>query len=167
MDHLWTPWRYRYVSETVKGAPCVFCRMAAETGRDRENFVVHRAGKNFVVLNLFPYTSGHAMVVPYAHAASLTSLAELDSEALREMMTLARDLEGALQALYRPEGYNFGMNLGCAAGAGIADHLHLHFLPRWSGDTNFMTVVGETRLLPEDLSVTYDKLSGFFRRQAS
>lgn len=141
--------------------------MAADTGRDRENLIVHRAGNNFIVLNLFPYTSGHAMVVPYAHAASLTGLAELNPEALSEMMTLARDLEGALQAVYRPEGYNLGMNLGCSAGAGIADHLHLHFLPRWNGDTSFMTVVGETRLLPEDLSATYDKLAGFFRRPAS
>ena len=167
MDYLWTPWRYRYVSEGVRSAPCVFCRMAEDEGHDRENLVVHRAAMSFVVLNLFPYTSGHALVVPYAHAATLTQLAQRAPEALGEMMTVARDLEGALQDLYKPEGYNLGMNLGCSGGAGIADHLHLHFVPRWTGDTNFMSTIGETRLLPEELAVTYEKLAGFFHRRES
>jgi len=117
--------------------------------------VVHRAAANFVILNRFPYTSGHVMVVPVQHVATLEELSE---EALVEMFRLARDCERHLRAIYRPEGLNLGMNIGKSAGAGIAGHLHLHILPRWTGDTNFMTVVGETRVLPEDLTVTWERL---------
>ena len=162
MDQLWTPARFRYVSQGVERQGCVFCeKAAADAASNREHLILHRARFNFIVLNLFPYTTGHSMVVPYAHVASLASL---DSETLREMMESARDLERALEKTYHPEGYNLGMNLGKCAGAGVADHVHLHVLPRWTGDTNFMTVVGETRVQPEGLSTTYDKLSRFFRR---
>jgi len=133
---------------------------AGDPGRDRERLVLHRGRFNLVVLNRFPYTSGHVMIAPIQHTAAL---AGLGVESLSEMMTLARDLEAALQAAYRPDGYNLGMNLGRSAGAGIADHLHLHVLPRWNGDTNFMTTAGETRVLPEALETSYDKLVGFFR----
>lgn len=162
MDQLWTPWRFAYVTQGVKGDGCIFCSKAAQPqARDREELILHRARFNFVILNLYPYTTGHAMIVPYAHVAGLASL---DRDTLAEMMDLARDLEAALAQAYHPDGYNLGMNLGKAAGAGVADHVHLHVLPRWSGDTNFMTVVGETRVHPEDLSTTYDKLHGVFRR---
>ncbi len=160
MDYLWSPWRFQYVSEGTKTDGCVFCRVSAEAARDAENFVLHRGQHNFILLNLFPYTSGHAMIAPYAHQADFS---QLDSATVNEMMRLAQQLQAALQAAYHPDGYNLGMNLGQSAGAGVADHLHLHVLPRWSADANFMTVIGETRVLPEDLSTTYQKLSRFFR----
>jgi ATP adenylyltransferase len=159
MDYIWTPWRYHYVSRSWDSGECVFC-VAARTAQDRDCLVVHRAERNFVILNRFPYTSGHLMVVPYEHAASLEQIAD---ETLVEMVRLARESEKRLMAVYKPEGLNLGMNLGHSAGAGIAGHLHLHILPRWAGDTNFMTVVGETRVLPEDLEVTWERLSSAFR----
>jgi ATP adenylyltransferase len=158
MDYLWTPWRYRYVTSTADQGECVFCAAAKATS-DRESLVVHRASRNFVILNRFPYTSGHIMVVPYDHVASLE---DLPDEALVEMIRLAREAEKRLRALYRPDGLNIGINLGKSAGAGIAGHLHLHALPRWTGDTNFMTVTGETRVLPESLEVTWERLSRAF-----
>jgi ATP adenylyltransferase len=132
----------------------VFC-IAAGGGDDRANLIVHRARHNFIILNRFPYTNGHVMVVPFQHAATLQELAE---DTLLETMRLARECEKHLRAIYRPDGLNIGMNLGRSAGAGIADHLHMHILPRWAGDTNFMTVTGETRVLPEDLPDTWEKL---------
>jgi ATP adenylyltransferase len=159
MDYLWTPWRYQYLTTADKQEGCVFCA-AAESSDDRGHLVVHRAQHNFVILNRYPYTSGHVMVVPYKHAATLE---DLDDATLTELMRLARDTERHFRALYRPEGVNLGLNLGKAAGAGIAGHLHLHALPRWVADANFMTVVGETRILPETLDVTWQRLSGAFR----
>jgi ATP adenylyltransferase len=158
MDFLWTPWRYRYVTKTGDPGECVFCA-AAQATSDRESLVVRRAERNLVILNRFPYTSGHIMVVPYEHVSSLE---ELSDEALVEMIRLAREAEKHLRVLYRPDGLNFGINLGKSAGAGIAGHVHLHAVPRWTGDTNFMTVVGETRVLPEDLAVTWERLSQAF-----
>ena len=160
MDILWSPWRFHYVSEVVKKGGCVFCeKAAADRSRDRENLILYRGQSNYILLNLYPYTTGHAMVAPYAHVARL---ADLDAESLKEMMALAQRLEAALAAAYKPEGFNLGMNLGRCAGAGVADHVHLHFLPRWFGDSNFMTVVGETRVQPEALATTYAKLAPFF-----
>jgi ATP adenylyltransferase len=158
MDYLWTPWRFQYVTNSGNFSDCVFCVAAKDTD-DHANLVVHRAAHHYVILNRFPYTSGHIMVVPYAHVASLEELAP---EALSEMMSLARDSVQHLRAVYHPEGLNLGINLGKAAGAGIAAHLHLHVLPRWTGDTNFMTVAAETRVLPEDLQVTWEKLRAAF-----
>lgn len=154
MDYLWTPWRYSYIASGVNDGSCIFCA-AAEGHDDAQSLVVLRAKKNFVILNRYPYTSGHVMVVPYAHRATL---AESDPETLDEMMILARRVEQALETLYHPNGYNLGMNIGRAAGAGIPGHLHLHVLPRWIGDTNFMTTVGETRVQPEELATTYQRL---------
>jgi ATP adenylyltransferase len=165
MDYLWSPWRFRYVSEGASVDGCVFCKMVHnDPARDREFHILQRARLNFIFLNLYPYTTGHIMVAPYAHVPYLSAL---DSESLKEMMFLARHVERALASVYHAEGYNLGMNLGKCAGAGVADHLHLHILPRWVGDTNFISVVGETRVLPEDLAVTYDKLAGFFRNTPS
>jgi ATP adenylyltransferase len=154
MDYLWTPWRYQFVSQASKENGCIFC-LAAQLGDDSRALIVHRGQKNFVILNLYPYTTGHSMIVPYAHVADLS---KCDADTLAEMMVLARRLQMALGSIYHPQGFNVGMNLGRAAGAGVADHIHLHVLPRWTGDTNFMTTVAETRLEPEVISVTYEKL---------
>jgi ATP adenylyltransferase len=156
MDYLWTPWRYQYMAQVMNETQpeCIFCDAAAR--KDDENtLVAYRGAKTFVILNRFPYTSGHVMIVPYAHVAELSLCAR---EALTEMMTLAQRLEKALQSSYKPDGMNLGMNLGRAAGAGVAGHLHLHVLPRWFGDSNFMSVACETRIHPEDLHVTYSRL---------
>ena len=155
MDYLWAPWRYKYMSEAAGKLPeCIFCAALAAKN-DAETLIVHRAAKNFIILNRYPYTSGHVMVVPYAHVAEL---AECDAETLNEMMALAKRVESALQETYKPDGMNMGLNLGRAAGAGVDGHLHMHILPRWFGDTNFMTVVGETRVQPESLQTSYERL---------
>lgn len=154
MDFLWTPWRYAYVKEAGRDDRCVFCD-ALEINDDARALIIFRGKKNFIILNRFPYTTGHVMVVPYAHIADLTAC---DGETLTEMMLLSQSVLRAYEALYKPEGSNLGMNLGRCAGAGVAGHLHLHLLPRWAGDSNFMTVVAETRVQPEDLQVTYEKL---------
>ena len=129
--------------------------MAANPDQDTANFVVHRGEHSFVVLNLYPYITGHLMVVPYLHTSEFDAVAK---EITDEMMDLTKRAQTALRAVYSPSGFNMGMNLGSAAGAGIADHLHIHLLPRWTGDTNFMTTVGESRVIPEALEVTYQKL---------
>lgn len=156
MDYLWTPWRYQYLEHATQGKQpeCIFCDALA-LNRDEETLIVHRARKSFVILNRFPYTSGHVMVVPYAHVAELHLC---EPGALEEMMALAQRLEGVYHQEYKPDGMNLGMNLGKAAGAGVAGHLHLHMLPRWIGDSNFMTVTGETRVHPEDLRTTFNRL---------
>lgn len=158
MDFLWSPWRFRYVSRPPAPGSCIFCEKAAAR-RDEENYILQRGRLNFVILNLFPYTTGHLMVAPYAHVADLAGLA---AETLAEMMEMAQRAERALREAYHPDGLNLGMNLGQAAGAGVAGHLHLHLLPRWFADSNFMTTVGETRVLPEDLATTYEKLRRAF-----
>ena len=154
MDYLWTPWRYRYITDATKDDRCIFCDALA-LGDDAKGLIVFRGQKNFIILNRFPYTTGHVMIVPFAHLAELSAC---DAPTLLEMMQLTQRVQAALAANYRPEGYNVGMNLGRCAGAGVTGHLHLHVLPRWAGDTNFMTTVSETRMEPEDLGTTYDKL---------
>jgi len=157
LDRLWSPWRARYIASGVDAQrqACVFCLIAAHPEDDEENFVLHRAEHCFVVLNLYPYITGHLMVVPYLHTNEFDSAAK---EITDEMMDMAKRSQTALREVYSPSGFNMGMNLGSAAGAGIADHLHIHLLPRWSGDTNFMTTIGESRVIPEDLPTTYSKL---------
>jgi ATP adenylyltransferase len=142
------------MADASKGEGCIFCA-ALQVNDDAKTQIVFRGAKNFVILNRYPYTSGHVMVVPYTHVADLTAA---DPDMLAEMMRIAQRVQAALEKTYHPQGYNLGMNLGRAAGAGVTGHLHLHVLPRWSGDANFMTVVGETRVEPEDLSTTYEKL---------
>ncbi|HKV05518.1 MAG TPA: HIT domain-containing protein [Candidatus Acidoferrales bacterium] len=154
MDYLWTPWRYRYVADASKDDRCIFCDALAAHD-DAAKLIVFRSQKNFVILNRYPYTSGHVMVVPYAHVANLDA-AEPDT--LSEMMQIAQRVQTALAKAYHPEGFNLGMNLGRAAGAGVTGHLHLHVLPRWAGDANFMTVTGETRVEPEELFTTFERL---------
>ena len=159
MDYLWSPWRYKYLTTAERSAECIFCAMAASSDLDQELLVVFRGKHNFIVLNRFPYTSGHLMVVPYVHTPDL---AGIDAETTAEMMELVRRSEGSLRALYKPDGLNLGMNIGESAGAGIAGHIHMHVLPRWWGDANFMTTVGETRVLPEELAVTWLRLRDAF-----
>jgi ATP adenylyltransferase len=158
MDHLWTPWRYQYVTSAGKPDQCVLCAAAASAD-DRAMLVVHRGETAFVILNRYPYTSGHVMIVPYRHVSTMQDLSDAT---LAEMALLAKVTERHLLELYHPDGMNIGMNLGKSAGAGIAEHLHLHALPRWTGDTNFMTAVGETRVMPEALEVTWERLRGAY-----
>lgn len=159
MDYLWSPWRYRYISKADPADDCIFCQKSAQA-RDEENLIVHRAEHNFILLNLFPYTSGHLMIAPYQHVSLLESASDA---ALQEMMLLAKASQRNLAAIYKPHGFNVGMNLGESAGAGIACHIHLHVLPRWTGDANFMSTVGETRVLPEALETTYEKIAHAFK----
>lgn len=158
MDYLWTPWRYTYMSSAGKTPNCVFCDIE-RSGDDQKALIVYRGEHNFVVLNAYPYTSGHSMVVPYAH---LDRLHLLPQAAADEMMTLTQRLEGILLEEYHPDGVNLGMNIGKAAGAGVAGHIHMHVLPRWVADANFMTVIGEARVLPELLETTYQRLHKAF-----
>ena len=188
MDRLWTPWRYSYITgasaEARKGVPaelsawpgepgiaedCVFCNLihAVEWGiaqadgvaepSERAGLVVARLEHSFICLNAFPYSTGHVLLVPYKHT---DSLAKLEPEVAVELMTTAQKMERVLREVYRPDGVNLGLNLGEAAGAGVAQHLHIHMLPRWFGDTNFMTVTAETRVLPEMLDVTWSRIRG-------
>ena len=190
MEHLWTPWRYGYITgekssgedpDPRKGVPpelrawpedrdCVFCNLLLATDHaiahgmaadeaERASLLVCRGREVFVCLNRFPYNSGHVMVVPYRHGPSL---AELPTGAADELMVWAQRAERALGSTYAPDGYNIGMNLGAAAGAGVAGHLHLHAVPRWVGDTSFLSTLGETRTLPEALTVTWERLRQAF-----
>jgi len=154
MDYLWTPWRYAYVSTTEKTSACVFCD-AVQAGDDHKALIVHRAQHCFVILNAYPYTPGHVMIVPYVH---LDELRKLPADAANEMMELSQRMESALRELYHPDGINLGMNIGKAAGAGIAGHIHMHVLPRWVADANFVSVVCETRVLPEMLEETWQRM---------
>jgi len=156
MDHLWTPWRYAYVSTADKVSGCIFCELP-KLGDDANARIVHRAQHCYIVLNAYPYTPGHVMVVPFQH---LDELHKLPSAAAHEMISLAQAMERALRQLYSPDGVNLGMNIGKAAGAGVAGHVHMHVLPRWAGDSSFATVIGETRILPETLETTYARLRG-------
>lgn len=187
MDRLWTPWRYAYITRTDEqartGVPpelaawpaaedkhCVFCNMVAATDyaiahgmpaetAERYSHIVHRGRNSFVCLNAFPYATGHVLILPYLHT---DSLAKTPPDAAHEMIELAQMTERAFRSIYRPDGINLGMNLGEAAGAGVAAHIHMHALPRWVGDTNFMTVTAETRVLPETLDTSWAKLRSFF-----
>lgn len=162
MDRLWTPWRYAYIKSGSSDAgreseppACVFCSLQNDPRDDAEKFIIHRAAHNYIVLNLYPYISGHLLVVPYMHLGELDAAPKAVTD---ELMDLSKRCQTALRETYHPHGFNLGMNLGRSAGAGVADHIHLHILPRWTGDANFMSTTGETRVIPEDLSTTYSKL---------
>jgi len=159
LEHWFTPWRGSYVSSARSEADCILCSISRSRS-DRENLVLLRAAENYILVNRFPYNNGHLMIVPYRHCAFLE---ELEPTARGEMIELAALCENALRSAYRPEGLNLGINLGRIAGAGIDEHLHLHILPRWSGDTNFMTVVGGTRIIPEETGATYERLEPLLR----
>ena len=162
MEHLFAPWRMRYIrgeSRTAPGGGCLLCEIP-EMGVSRDRLVLYRGPLCYVVMNAFPYTSGHLMVVPVDHGASLS---DYPIDTLCEMTQLLKECEGIIRKVYHPGGFNLGINVGQAAGAGIAGHLHTHILPRWEGDTNFLTTVHETRVVPEDLRESYDRLLPFFQ----
>jgi ATP adenylyltransferase len=161
MHHLWSPWRLAYVTRSSDEVECVFC--AALVGRE-DGLIVSRGLTCYVILNKFPYNNGHLLVVPNRHIASL---AAATTDELAELIELARRAELAVKEAYSPHGLNMGINLGKPAGAGILDHLHMHVVPRWNGDTNYMTVVGETRVLPEELQVTAERLRPIFAKLGS
>jgi len=152
----------RYIANADAAEGCIFCAFP-EDDKDTENLIVHRGKTAFIILNAYPYSNGHLMVSPYQHTSKLDDLAD---EELLEIMALTRLGVNVLKKAFRPDGFNVGMNMGRVAGAGIADHVHTHIVPRWNGDTNYMTVVGETRVLPEDLSQTAEKLRPIFARLA-
>jgi ATP adenylyltransferase len=162
MDRLWSPWRLAYVTASSRSSDCVFCDAATPCSDPlQESLVLARGARCYVILNLYPYNNGHLMVVPKRHIGSLV---EATVDELNEMMRLTRDSEAALTEAYNPQGINIGINLGRAAGAGILDHVHVHLVPRWVGDTNFMPVIGQTRVLPEDLTETVKRLRPIFER---
>ncbi len=165
MDFLWTPWRYSYVTAAKHSSgqrqSCAFCAILGSAATDEQSLIGHRAERNFVLLNRYPYNSGHMLVVPYEQVPTLVEAPEATAA---EMMRLTRRIERVLRTMYDPDGINIGMNIGRAAGAGVAGHLHMHALPRWAADSNFATVIGETRVLPESLDVTWERARAEFER---
>ena len=159
MDYLWTPWRFQYVSNIKNTDKCVFC-IDPSCQNDEANYILFRGKFNFVILNIFPYTTGHLLVAPFTHVANLSDCSQ---ELSCEMMELAKRCGSAIDQAYHPDGFNLGMNLGRCAGAGVEHHLHFHVVPRWLGDTNFMSITGESRVLPETLDSTYQKLKHYFQ----
>jgi ATP adenylyltransferase len=154
MKHLWAAWRMKYIDKSESEPGCVFCNAQAKPD-NAENLIVARETGAFVILNKFPYTSGHVMVVPFQHADSLELL---DQPTRAEMMELVSRATTVLRAVYKPQGFNIGINIGAAAGAGVPGHIHIHIVPRWGGDTNFMSTVGEVRVLPEELQESYRRI---------
>lgn len=160
MNHLWSPWRMEYIENHDKEEGCVFCNAQAMED-SAENLIAFRGERAYVILNRYPYTGGHLMVVPLEHKAILE---ELDPQTRAEMMELTARCMTILRNLYKPQGFNMGANIGEAAGAGVKDHVHIHIVPRWKGDTNFMSALGETRVIPEDLEVTYQRVKDAFQK---
>ena len=161
MNHLWSPWRMKYIDNSEQEEGCVFCN--AQTKEDSEaNLIAFRGQRAFVILNLYPYTSGHLMVIPFEHVATFE---ELPSATRAEMIELTSRCMSVLRKTYNPQGFNMGANIGKAAGAGVPGHVHIHIVPRWGGDTNFMSALGETRVLPESIEVTYKRVREGFSSQ--
>lgn len=160
MDHLWSPWRMEYIENNNKEEGCVFCVAQAMTD-SAENLIAYRGKLAYVILNRYPYTSGHLMVIPFEHKPNLE---ELDPETRAEMMELTSRCTAVLKNIYKPQGFNVGVNIGEAAGAGVLGHVHIHIVPRWKGDTNFMSSIGETRVLPEALEDTYMRVKKEFTK---
>ncbi len=158
MERIWAPWRLEYVENADKVEGCILCLFPQE-GRDAERYIVHQGERAYVILNAFPYSNGHLMVVPRKHTADLD---DLDAETRLELFDLTEASVRALRNAFRPDGFNIGINMGRVSGAGIEDHIHVHVVPRWNGDTNFMAVIGDTRVLPASLRATYDRLSPHF-----
>ena len=164
MDVLWSPWRDDYIKSNAPPAEgrtdvCVFCELLRDDRDDESKYILHRATHNYIVLNIYPYISGHLLIIPYTHTGELDAASK---EVTDEMMDLTKRCQTALRETYHPHGFNLGMNLGKAAGAGVAGHIHMHIMPRWIADSNFMSTIGETRVIPEDLKTTYTKLREHF-----
>jgi len=160
MEHLWSPWSMEYIEKHDKDDDCVFCKAQAKTD-GADNLIAHRGKLAYVILNRYPYTSGHLMVVPFAHKPNLE---ELDAETRTEIMELTTRAMTVLREIYKPHGFNMGANIGEAAGAGVLGHVHIHIVPRWAGDTNFMSTLGHTRVLPESLEDTYNRVKATLER---
>jgi ATP adenylyltransferase len=154
MKQLWSPWRMKYIEKHSKKSGCVFCNAQAKADT-ADNLIAFRGKNAYVILNRYPYTSGHLMVVPFDHKPNLE---ELDAPTRAEIMELTTQCMTVLRKLYNPQGFNMGANIGEAAGAGVVGHVHIHIVPRWAGDTNFMSTLGETRVLPESLEDTYERV---------
>jgi ATP adenylyltransferase len=155
-EQLWAPWRLQYIESADKTDGCIFCTFpAAGEERDREHLIVHRANRAYIILNAFPYSNGHLMVVPFRHTARME---EYEDDEMLDVMRLTRLGIALLRAAFKPDGFNLGVNMGRVAGAGIADHLHWHIVPRWNGDTNFMPVMADVRVIPESLSEVHRRL---------
>jgi ATP adenylyltransferase len=160
MKTLWAPWRMEYIL-SVKDPDCLFCVKPAEQD-DRQNLILHRGKRSYAIMNKYPYNNGHLMVVPYVHTSSFDNLPDED---MLDMIKLVRFSIECLTKAFHPEGFNVGINFGEVAGAGIEEHLHIHIVPRWAGDSNFMTITGEIRVIPEHIMETYDKLHPFFQKK--
>ena len=154
MEQLWAPWRMQYIKRADAAEGCIFCAFPAEQ-KDKENLIILRGEFSFVILNAYPYSNGHLMISPYRHTADLDQLEDAE---LLEMMTLTRRAVNLLKEAFHPDGFNIGINMGRVAGAGIADHVHIHVVPRWNGDTNFMPVLGDVRVIPESLQAVHAAL---------
>ncbi len=159
MNRLYSPWRYPYVASHKSGRSCIFCK-ALSLSSDEEGLMLYRGKQSFIILNAFPYNNGHLMIAPYAH---ISSFEESDPELTTEIIQLMQKCIKILSLVYKPDGFNIGLNLGKVAGAGITNHYHWHIVPRWNGDTSFMTVVSDTRVIPEDPKSTYKKLKSHFQ----
>jgi len=165
VKRLWAPWRMSYIKHDKESFDCVFCHHPSQdSADDKKNLILYRGKHNFVIMNLYPYNNGHLMVVPYKHTGDLC---DLNDDEMLELMQLSQMAIRIFKKAFNPEGFNTGFNLGAAAGAGIRQHIHFHVIPRWNGDTNFMPVIGETRVMPEHISETYDKLRPFFDTEAA
>ena len=159
-EQLWAPWRLQYIESADKAEGCIFCTFPArDSADDRETLILHRGEHAFIILNAFPYSNGHLMIVPYRHTANME---DLDDETLLEVMRLTRLGISLLKRAFNPDGFNLGVNMGKVAGAGIAEHLHWHIVPRWNGDTNFMPVLADVKVIPESLENVYDRLKAAF-----
>jgi ATP adenylyltransferase len=159
MQTIWAPWRMEYIL-SAKRVGCIFCEKSQQITNDHENFVLYRGQWAFALMNLYPYNNGHIMIAPYVHVPSLTALTD---QQISDLFALTRRCEQVLGQAIRPEGFNIGLNLGKAAGAGIDDHLHVHIVPRWNGDTNYMTTISNSRVIPQQLEDTYRLLMPYFR----
>ncbi len=158
MKHLWAPWRMEYIKHGNSGE-CIFC-VLPKSNEDEKTYILHKGPLCFVIMNIFPYSNGHLMVSPYSHVNCITKLTQPE---LNEMMILVQKCVELLRNIYSPDGFNIGMNLGKSAGAGFDEHIHTHIVPRWQGDTNFMPVIGETKVHPEHIRATYEKLRPLFQ----
>jgi ATP adenylyltransferase len=159
MNQLWSPWRMKYIQNHESSNGCIFCE-ALQLEDGPENLIIYRGTRSFVILNLFPYTNAHLMVVPFDHQPSIE---DLQPETRAELIELVTQAMQVIRAEYHPEAFNLGANIGAAAGAGVFEHVHIHVVPRWAGDTNFMSTVAGTRVLPEDLSITYQRMANRWR----
>ena len=163
MEYIPAPWRGKYVRQVRRPKGCIFCQASRQTD-DAASFIVHRGRHNFIILNKFPYTPGHLMIAPYRHVAVFARAPKAASDELADLLKLSL---GVLKRAYRPQGFNAGMNLGRSAGAGVVDHYHLHVIPRWPGDSNFMPLISRTRVVIEDLRLTYSRLAPLFAKEAA